>query len=307
MKEALHGAQIKEVLRPMSVSELTVYYLKSARGKSLMVAEVGPRGIAHDRTFTAIDAQTSDGTFRSQRDDKALALITPELFEDRLLLNAPGMNQLIIPVIRRGHLVPVRVHNSKTVGVDQGDVAAQWLTEFLNRYKKPTESEKLTRLVRMPDDQVRPVSPNRAITPKDEVAYSDGAPLLLISQESLDDLNARLAKKGLVPLPMNRFRPNIVISGGGLPNDEDRIDRIKIGRVWYKIAWPCARCAIPTTDQESLKRTSEPTRTLLEYRPSNEEGAPYFGQNVIPILEPGQKARLRVGDFIEEVRYKEAP
>lgn len=213
---------------------------------------------------------------------------------------------MLCQLFGKGKLVPVRIHSSQTVGIDQGDEAAAWLTEFLNRHKKQTEPEKQTRLVRMPDDQIRHVSSDRAITSEDEVAYSDGAPLLLISQESLDDLNARLAKKGLKPLPMNRFRPSIVISGGGLPYAEDMIDEIQIGGVWYKMAWPCARCAIPTTDQETLRRTAEPTKTLLEYRPVNAEGAPYFEQNVIPLLEPGQKAIIRVGDSITDVRYKQA-
>lgn len=92
----------KEVIGPMTVSELAVYYLKSAKGKSLMEAEVGHRGLLNDRIFTTIDAETDDGTFRSQRADKALSLVTPQLFENTLILDALGMDQLVVSIIRKG-------------------------------------------------------------------------------------------------------------------------------------------------------------------------------------------------------------
>jgi uncharacterized protein len=133
------------------------------------------------------------------------------------------------------------------------------------------------------------VDPVYARTERDQVHFADGYPFLLISQESLGDLNSRLAE----PLPMNRFRPNIVVAGGGAPYLEDGWKRIRIGEMIFHVAKSCARCAITTTDQATAERGKEPLATLATYR--KVERGVLFGQNLLHEAN----GTLRVGDRLE--------
>jgi len=163
------------------------------------------------------------------------------------------------------------------VVVDGG--AGEWFTRLLGVRSQ---------LVYMPDDVVRPVDPTYGVS-TDRVSFADGFPFLLISQESLDDLNRRLA----VPLPMNRFRPNLVVSGCA-PFAEDGWPGFAAGGVEFRVVKPCARCVITTTDQATGERGREPLRTLATYR--NVGGKVMFGQNVIHrgtgSLELGNRVEL---------------
>ncbi|MFL5546924.1 MAG: MOSC domain-containing protein, partial [Gemmatimonadales bacterium] len=158
-----------------------------------------------------------------------------------------------------------------------GEPAARWFSEFLGI---PCS------MVHMPAESLRPTNP--AYDPSgSRVSFADAYPLLLISEESLADLNGRLAQ----PLPMNRFRPNLTVSGGG-PFAEDRWSRVEIGSVVLNLVKPCDRCVITTTDQTTTERGVEPLRTLATYR--KVDGKVYFGQNAVHEA-PG---RLRVGDAV---------
>ena len=137
------------------------------------------------------------------------------------------------------------------------------------------------RLVRLPTDYRRQVDQTFATSAHDQVGFADGFPFLLIAEESLEDLNGRLAE----PLPMSRFRPNIVVRGGG-PFWEDRVGSFRIGAITFRCVKPCPRCSITTTDQATASVGKEPLRTLATFRrggihvPGPVRGAAYFGQNV---------------------------
>jgi uncharacterized protein YcbX len=138
----------------------------------------------------------------------------------------------------------------------------------------------------MPDDTLRPANP--AFAPQGtRVSFADGYPFLLISEESLADLNGRLPR----PVPMDRFRPNLVVAGGA-PYAEDGWTRIGVGGLAMRVVKPCPRCVVTTTDQATSERTPEPLRTLATYRKVN--GEVMFGQNVIH----ENSGRVRVGDSV---------
>jgi uncharacterized protein YcbX len=158
----------------------------------------------------------------------------------------------------------VRVWEDECEAVAPDPAADAWLSDFLGQP---------CRLVRMPDDIRRPVDASYG-APTDQVGFADGFPLLLISQASLDHLNARLA----TPLPMVRFRPNLVVAGTA-PHEEDSWRRIRIGDCTLRVAKPCSRCIIPTIDPTTAQRSSEPLRTLMGYR--RRDNKIFFGQNLL--------------------------
>ncbi len=259
------------------VSGLNFYPVKGCRGSSLRAAEVGARGIAGDRTFMLVD---DDGCFITQRSHPRMALIEPRIAEWSLSLLAPGRDALSIPVLADGQRRLVTVWRDSCVAIDQGDAAADWASSFLGTR---------CRLVRMADDFVRPVDRDYAVSEGDQVGFADGYPFLLTSEESLADLNARMA----TPLPMNRFRPSIVISGAA-PFAEDHWRRIRIGAIIFSVVKPCARCVVTTTDQSTAERGREPLQTLATYRKVQGRGV-MFGQNLIH----QSAGAIRVGDPVE--------
>jgi uncharacterized protein len=225
---------------------------------------VDPFGLTHDRRWMVVDQR---GHLVTQRTHPRLALVRPSLHPDRLMLEAPGATALELP-LRPSSAVRVRV----TVWDDTCEAAwlgsdpAHWLTEVLGS-TSPCD------LVYMPESTVRPVDPAYAPAGM-RVSFADGFPFLLISEESLADINARLAR----PLPMNRFRPNLVIAGSE-PFIEDRLGHFEIGGIRFQAVKPCARCMVTTTDQETAARGVEPLRTLARFR--RVDGEVMFGQNVV--------------------------
>jgi uncharacterized protein YcbX len=196
-----------------------------------------------------------------------------------LTVTAPEMPLLQVPLAGvPGDDVPVQVWESRTSGVDQGQDAAAWATEVLSR-----ERPGRYRLVRMRDETRRPAKIGDGA-----VAYGDAYPFLVISEESLADLNRRLP----APLPMNRFRPNIVIRGGA-PYVEDTLDRFRIGDVTFTGTTLCIRCPIPTTDQRTAERGKEPLKTLATYR--KQPDGVVFGRN----CNHAGTGSIRVGDRVE--------
>jgi uncharacterized protein YcbX len=177
----------------------------------------------------------------------------------------------------------IRIWDDVVHATDLGDEAARWISSFLGAD---------CRVVFMPDDVVRPVDPRYA-QPGDRVGFADAYPFLLISQGALGELNRRLKS----PLPMNRFRPNLVVDGVP-PHAEDGWARIAIGGVMFEVVKPCARCVVTTTDQETGERGHEPLRTLATYRRTN--GKVHFGQNLIH--QGG--GELRVGDAVEVLVHR---
>lgn len=252
----------------LTLASLHVYPVKGCRGASPASAPVGLRGFAGDRRWMIVD---DEGRFISQRSHPALALFEAELTAQALVLGAPDRPLLSIPLDAEGG--PVRAASPRAVtiwddtvqAVDAGDLAAVWLRDILGLP---------ARLVHMPAAGVRAVDP-RYGEPGDEVSFADGYPYLLVSTASLADLNARLAK----PLPMDRFRPNLVVDGCA-PFAEDDWRRIRIGTVTFRVVKPCIRCTVTTIDQATgAPDGPEPLRTLATFRSA--PGGVRFGMNAI--------------------------
>ena len=262
----------------LRLSALYLFPVKSLAGIAMPRAEVDRFGLRFDRRWMLVDPS---GAFLTQRTLPRMCLIRPHLEGGRLYLNAAGMPELAVPpVAGQADCRDVTVWGDRVCAQRCGPQAAGWLSEFLG-----TDCE----LVYFPEDWVRAVDPGYGGA-GDRTAFSDGFPFLLISEASLGDLNDRLGQ----PLPMLRFRPNLVVAGCP-PYAEDGWRRIRIGRVGFRIVKPCSRCAITTVDPESAMKGGEPLKTLSRYRRSGQ--AVYFGQNAIQD-GPGI---LRVGEAVEVV------
>ncbi|GIW06730.1 MAG: MOSC domain-containing protein [Dehalococcoidia bacterium] len=261
---------------PIHVTELYRYPLKSCRGESLAEAAIDERGIAGDRQFMVVDHA---GVFLTQREIPRLCQIVPEVNDGRLTLRAPSAPDVTIAIRGGSGDREVQVWDDRCLAVDQGDDVASWLTHLLG---VPA------RLVRLADGVVRPVDPAYARQPSDQVHFGDGFPFLLVNQASLDDLNVRMG----APLPVNRFRPNIVVAGADA-YAEDGWRRLKIGDLVYDVVKACSRCAITQVDQESASQGKEPLRTLAGYRMTSAKKM-LFGQYLIH----GGLGTIRVGDAV---------
>ena len=262
----------------IQISNLTYYPIKACRGFDVTESFVERMGLANDRRMMVV---TPEGEFLTQREHPKLALITPTLTNDMLTLSAPDFDSIHFVVQRSGVISPVNIWKSENVpAVDQGDGPAQWLSDWLGVS---------VRLVHFADGYKRVLNPDYAINADDHTGFADGYPILLISEESLGDLNAKLDS----PLPMNRFRPNVVVKGCA-PFEEDTWKRIRIGDIEMALVKPCPRCVVTTIDKETLEKNKEPLKTLNKYR-KHELGA-IFGMNTIPLnagkLETGMKVEI---------------
>ena len=248
-------------MRRLRLTNIHIYPIKAAAGIPAATWEVDAFGLRHNRRWMVVDAR---GVVVTQRTHPRLALVHPTVHEDRLTLAAPGVPALVLSLGPAGTVVvKATVWDDTCDAMWLGPEPARWFTEVLG---SPCE------LVYMPDGTVRPADPAYAPTGV-RVSFADAFPFLLISEESLADLNRRLAE----PLPMNRFRPNLVIAGGE-PYVEDRLEKFEIGGIAFRAAKPCDRCAVTTTDQETTERGVEPLRTLATYRKVG--GEVMFGQNL---------------------------
>jgi uncharacterized protein YcbX len=244
----------------MTLTALYRYPVKSLRGASVEALDVGRRGFIHDREWMVVDEA---GAFLTQRQLPRMALVSTTLGVDGdLTLSAPGMSDRV--VADDGARGEVTVWRDKVIAEYVDAVTDAWLSDFL---------ERRCRLVRLPADSVRQVDPGYA-QPGDEVGFADGFAFLLISEASLDDLNGRLDQ----PVPMRRFRPNLVVSGCA-PYAEDGWHRLRIGDITLRVVKPCSRCVIPTIDLETAERSAEPLRTLMGYR--RRDNKVLFGQNLM--------------------------
>lgn len=263
-------------MNEITISSLIYYPIKACRGFEVESANVERMGLQDDRRMMVV---TQAGEFLTQREYPRLALITPKLCNGTVELCAPNYESIRIGIQTTGTPVPVNVWKSKGVqAIDQGDEVAQWFSDWLG-----TEA----RLVHIADGYKRFVNRSYAVNLDDHTGFADGYPVLLTSEEGLADLNSRLDS----PVPMNRFRPNIVVKGCN-PFAEDTWNRIKVGDVELAVVKPCARCEVTTIDKETLERSKEPLKTLGRYR-KQKLGA-IFGQNVIPLNEGNLRRGLTV-------------
>ena len=266
----------------MHLSGLYIYPVKSLRGVAVREAALDAHGLVGDRRFLVVD---DTGRFLTQRVQPRMALIDTELGRTELILRHPQHGSAAVGLADDGPPATVQIWRDTVQAVDCGVEIAVWLSDFL---RHPC------RLVRMGADYRRPVKPSRA-QPGDVVTFADAYPLLALSEASLADLNDRLVTQAEEPVPMNRFRPNVVIAG--CPAfAEDTWTRVRIGAAVFRAAGPCARCIITTTDQATAVRYKEPLRTLATFRrDANDPGDVNFGQNLIHETKSG---RLHVGDAV---------
>ncbi|MDH5485646.1 MAG: MOSC domain-containing protein [Gammaproteobacteria bacterium] len=253
------------------ISELVIYPLKSAAGIPLETARIDTFGLENDRRWMLIDEQ---GKMLTQRQHAKLCLLNPQLLNNQLRLNTGGFSELIVPPADTTSYHTAIVWDDHCRAYDCGEMAAEWLSDFMGIR---------CRLVYFPADEKRQVDTAYAET-GDRTAFSDGFPILLTSQSSLDDLNQRLAQ----PVAMRRFRPNIVIRGA-TAYAEDEWQKIRFGDIDCRIVKPCSRCIMPNIDPATARIDKEPSQTLAGYRKKNNKV--FFGQNLIH----DQQGTLSVG------------
>jgi uncharacterized protein YcbX len=265
----------------ITLTTLNVYPVKSCKGISLTEATLTATGLQHDREWMIV---TPTGRFVTQREEPRLALIETYLDEEGLQIVLPDAGELFVPFNAHGETITAVVWNDRCGALDMGSEAAGLLTAFLG---KPH------RLVRFNPAGQRLSNPAwTGVTPALNL-FSDGFPLLAISEASLADLNSRLE----TPLPMNRFRPNLVFDGFAAYG-EDIVHELATGAIRLRAVKPCTRCKITTTDQKTGVVTGiEPLNTLKSYRLNRELKGVMFGQNVIPVGGVGQP--LAIGQTFE--------
>jgi uncharacterized protein YcbX len=267
----------------MQLAGLFLYPVKSLGGCAVASAEVDRFGLVGDRRFLVVDPE---GRFLTQRTLPRMALVGTRLEAGRLTLSAPGRPDLAVSrapdpaaPLRR---VSVWKHDG-LVAEDCGREAAAWLSGFLGVN---------CGLVRIGRDYERTVL-KPAARPGDSVSFADACPFLLLGEATWADLNDRLIAHGEEPVPCDRFRANLLVSGSP-PGAEDGWSTVRIGGIVFRSAGPCARCVVTTTDQTTAQRGPEPLRTLAGYRRDLRDPTQVnFGVNLVHETRQG---RLQVGD-----------
>jgi uncharacterized protein YcbX len=254
---------VNRSFEPLVVTDLLVYPIKSLGGMSVSAALVGDRGFEHDRRWMLID---ESNRFVTQREFPEMALLKASIANEILSVrdSRDGASIQIPLSSPSGSALQVNIWDDQCSALLVEGESTQW---FSKRMGRPL------RLVYMPDASHRLVDKDYA-NQGEITGFSDGFPILIIGQSSLDDLNCRLEK----PVPMDRFRPNIVFSGGDA-FEEDSFRVFRIGDVRLQAVKPCARCVLTTTDQETAQRSAEPLKTLAGFRKANNKI--YFGQNLL--------------------------
>lgn len=247
------------------LTEIWIYPVKAMAGIRLQSARVMEKGLQYDRRWMLVD---ESGVFMTQRTTPPLALFKPEFRNDSFLIRF-GTESVILPfdTYIKERPIDAVVWDDKVTVFEVSPEISDWVSRRLDTK---------CRLVAFPEENPRAVDPRYKINPDDQVSLADGYPLLVIGQTSLDELNERLEK----PIPMNRFRPNLVFKGG-TAHEEDQWNHFTVGRNRFAGVKPCARCPVPTIDQETAVRGKEPLTTLARYRRKDDKI--YFGQNVIAI------------------------
>ncbi|MXV49752.1 MOSC domain-containing protein [Pedobacter sp. HMF7647] len=269
----------------LQVSQLFIYPIKSLGGISVSEAEITDRGFKHDRRWMLID---KNDRFLSQREFAQMALLTVEINDNELVVShkhelQKKLNIPIVPKTNQSIFASVWDDQFETIRVDPE--ADKWFSMMLGFD---------CRLVYMPDETHRAVDERYAINYDEITSLSDAYPFLLISEASLEDLNNKLAEK----LPMDRFRPNIVIKGA-FPFQEDEMEEFSINGISFFGVKPCARCIVTTINQDNAQKGKEPLKTLSSYRLKGHKIL--FGQNLLH----GGLGKIAVADQIAIVKEKE--
>jgi uncharacterized protein YcbX len=275
------------------LSQLVFYPIKSCAGIQLTSATLTGAGLMHeqiyDREWMLVD---DEGNFLTQREYPKMALITPRLRSETMELRAPGMLRLEVnldlPVPEAAPTRAVRLWQHTFAAYDGDSVTRQWFSQYLGVS---------CQLVRFHPEAFHPVNPARTGGKDIGTLFSDGYPLLLIGQASLDDLNRRLVAQGRAALPMDRFRPNLVIAGAEA-HDEDHAARLTTGGAAISPVKPCPRCPIPSIDQQTGLPGPDPLDVLRTYR-AGVGGISGIGFGMNCIVTQGEGEVLRIGQQVE--------
>ena len=261
----------------LRLSEIWIYPIKGLGGIRLKHSRVLEKGLEYDRRWMLVD---ENGVFMTQRDNPTMALFKLKIEGEELKItyspsslvhsislhpNTPEKNESVI------------IWDDTVTACEINKESSAWFSDILNLK---------CRLVYFPEENSRAVDPVYKVN-DEHVSLADGYPFLIIGQESLNFLNSKLEQT----IPMNRFRPNFVFTGGE-PNEEDTWRNFTIGSNRFVGVKPCARCAVPTINQETAEKGIEPTRTLATYR--RKENKIYFGQNLLA----SDHQKIKEGDLI---------
>jgi len=267
---------------PLMVTDLYRYPVKSCRGERLPAVPVEPWGLAGDRRWMIVDP---GGEVVTARERPRLLLVTPHVADGFLRLTGPAMPDLTVLIPDGDELIPVIVWKSKLLAAPASAEADAWFSDVVG---EPV------RLVYLDDPTRRRLDPGYS-REQDRVSFADGYPLLLAARESLGDLNERIAaspRAAAGPLPMRRFRPNVVVAGAAAWA-EDGWRLLQIGEMTFRCVKGCDRCVMTTVDPDTAAKGKEPITTLAQFR--RWDGAVWFGVNLIPD-SAGSGSAIRVGD-----------
>jgi uncharacterized protein YcbX len=269
----------------LKLTALHIYPVKGLKGIDVPEARCTERGLEHDRRWMVVDAE---GDFLSQREHPKMATVWTDIADGALSLSAPDMSTVDVPLDPRpAGSMKVRIWHSVCDATPVSSYADAWLSDYLGQ---------ACRLVYMPESTRRQSSPQYAGEGR-LVGFADGYAYLVATEASLADLNVRLQARGAAAIPMNRFRPNLVISGSDA-FEEDGWRGLRIGAATLAAAKPCGRCQVTTTDQTTGQVTGpEPLATLGTFRESAEFGL-RFGMNFYTLTG----GTIRVGDAVEAAR-----
>lgn len=264
----------------LTLSEIWIYPVKSLGGIRLESSRVLDKGLPHDRRWMLVDDQ---GAFMTQRIYPKMALFSLSIDHQRMTITkrnpttSPASITFNIDVPPLGEIIQTKVWDDEVIVAEVDAKISQWFSDHLGI---------ICRLVNFPEQNARPVNPRYKVN-DEHVSLADAYPFLIIGQSSLDDLNRRMKQ----PLPMNRFRPNFVFTGGE-PFVEDTFRQFSIGKNRFVGVKPCDRCIQTTVDQDTAEKGVEPLLTLATYR--KKENKIYFGQNVVAL----DHEEVRIGDPI---------
>jgi uncharacterized protein len=284
-----------------TISRLYVYPIKSCAGVALQESLLIETGLEFDRAWMVVD---ESGEFLSQRELPRMALIQPQLKLHEMVLRAPGMLALHIALDAVEAPCKVRVWDDECAAYDMGDTAAQWFTDFLMQELPAGMQRMKLRLVRFDPEHKRLSNKKWTKDVNARNQFSDGYPILVLSEASLEEFNKRLQAAGHAAVGMERFRPNIVLAGLEA-HDEDRCAQLHVstaeGELLLGLVKPCPRCPIPNVNPQTAVPSPEVGQMLQTYRQdARVDGAITFGMNAIvrgqsaEVFEIGLKVGQRV-------------
>ena len=281
----------------MIVSELCIYPFKSCQGIKLKQAEVTPKGFAGDREFMLV---TQKGKFLTQRQFPQLAKVRVQITDRQVSLSAldSQIKPLTFQPTLTGTEIEVEIWRDRIRAIDQGNKVAEWFQTFLE-----LDSQKKCRLVKQSPQHIRLINRRHTNSTQESVSFADSYPYLLTTTASLNKLNHRIREieqQDFRPIPMDRFRPNIVVKTD-LSFVEGNWKSIQIGEVKFILVKPCSRCIITTTNQQTGKtsQSREPLRTLGTFRQFGEQGV-LFGEYMVP----QNVGIIKLGDAVKVLEFR---